>query len=67
MNGAIDVTFSSEMEEGAWPVFLQQACDKCSVSYVALHKFAVTRLQERGDRRCIPGIGELVQHDNGLD
>ena len=58
VNRAIDMTFSGEMNDGAWPVLVEQRADECAVADIALHE---DMPRVAGQRRKIGGVARISQ------
>ncbi len=66
MNAAVDVRFSGEIDDGARPVFGQQARDQIEVADARFDEHVAWIAFQSGQIVRIPGVGQDIQVDNLL-
>ena len=64
---AIDMGLGREIEDPIDAVFVNEARDQFVVDNVALHEGKARILVGTDEVSAVPGVGELVQHDEALE
>ena len=66
VNGPVDMTFGREVDDGSWPVLVEQRSDKLQVRDVAPNKAMPRIIEHRLQTLQISRVSQLIQIDNGL-
>jgi hypothetical protein len=62
VDGAVNMTFSRKVQDGAGPVLGQSSAHSVAVGNVCLHQGGLARGQGAGDGVGVARVGELVKH-----